>query len=136
MHVLPAYSLLGLSFPPIRYPSSSSVVLILDGLAPPISLLSFSSFKVSSFRERTKGSYSLLTWPSPSKIFCVCTSFHSSQTSYRSFQYPFEQYPILHPIGDLHLFPPLIMPWVLPEANYFASYIHCYLWRHYHNWKV
>ncbi len=33
-YVLPPTSFLGLSFPPLRSPSSSSIVLVLDGLTP------------------------------------------------------------------------------------------------------
>ncbi len=56
-YVIPPTSLRRLPFPPMRSHGSSSFVLALDGIAPLVFPLYFSSFEVSSFGERTKGSY-------------------------------------------------------------------------------
>jgi hypothetical protein len=42
----------------MRSHGSSSNVLIFDGLAPSVFLLSFSSFEVFGYGKKTKGSYS------------------------------------------------------------------------------
>jgi len=47
-----------------------------------------------------------------------------SYTFYRPFQYFFRLYPALHPTTNLHPSFPLLMPWVLLEANYAISQVH------------
>jgi hypothetical protein len=54
---IPPMSLLELSLPSMRSTSSSYVVPTSNGLAPSIYLVFSSSYEVSSFGVRTKGSY-------------------------------------------------------------------------------
>jgi len=56
-YFIPFASFWELSFLPLRSIGSSSYVLVLDGLAPSIFLLSSCSYEVSNFGARTKGSY-------------------------------------------------------------------------------
>jgi hypothetical protein len=66
----------------------------------------------------------MMVWPFPFEISYACLTFHFSHTFYRPFQYLFRLYPTLHPTTNLHPFPPLLMPWVLLEAKYTASWVH------------
>jgi hypothetical protein len=78
----------------------------------------------------------MLAWPSPIKISYAYITFHFFHILCKPFQYLYEQYPTLHPTIDMYLFPPLTMPWVLLKTKYSASWIHYFLWRHYHNWNA
>jgi hypothetical protein len=78
----------------------------------------------------------MMVWPFPSKISYACISFHFSHIIYKPFQYFSRLYCALHPTRDLHPFPPLSMPLILFQANYVASWIHCFLFLKYHNWKA
>ncbi len=96
-NVLLIASLLDFSFPPLRSPSSSSTIIAFDGPTPqyPLCLLPHLRFHVLD--EKPEVHIKMLAWPSPSEISCACIVFHFSHTSYRSFQYPSEQYHVLHP---------------------------------------
>ncbi len=116
-----AASFLGVSFPPLRSLSSLYVVFVHDGPTPLVFLL---RLKFLVLERKLKGHTQMLAWPSPFEISCACITFHFFYTFYRPFQYFFEQYPILHPTIDLHIFLPLTMPWVLHKTKYSAFWIH------------
>jgi hypothetical protein len=78
----------------------------------------------------------MMAWIFPSEMSFAYITFHFSHIFCRPFQYLFGQYLTLHPITNLHIFLPLTMPWVLLEAKYVASWIHCFFLRQCHNWKA
>jgi hypothetical protein len=124
-YVLPLATFLGLSFLPMRSPSSFSVILVPYGPTTLVFPLSSFSSKVSSSRKNgLKVHTQMMAWVFPFEISCACITFYFSHTFCKSFQYLFGQYPTLHPTIDLHFFLPLTMPWISPQAKYSASWIH------------
>lgn len=78
----------------------------------------------------------MMVWPFPSKISYACIAFHFFHTFYRPFQYIFKQYPTLHPTTYLYHF----LHWqslkFYLKQSMLLFWIHFFLWRHCHNWKV
>jgi hypothetical protein len=56
-YVIPPTSLWGLSFPPLRFVGSPFSIFVLNGPTPLVFPLFFSSYEVSGFRMKIKGSY-------------------------------------------------------------------------------